>query len=248
MQGKTISTLTICMDEAGYILSMLRWLKQYVEPDEYVVVDGGSKDNTIELIEKFRSYENVKLRLIKNDMPESFSSQRNLALNLCTSEWVLHIDADEVYSKSMSSQIKLIKEGIPDDADLFGMVYPTAHLALDEFTMLANTGSDPHLRLFRNIPDVRYYGAVHEQPSSLLGQPIIGGVEGYPIKYDEHIALKHYSLLKNRAELMAKGIRYVKWIQHSRDAGIPLTDEMHFVNCVNSIKPEDIKPLPMEWY
>ena len=246
MQNNTISTLTICMDEAGYILHMLRWLKQYVEPDEYIIVDGGSSDNTVELIEKFRSYENVKLRLIKNDMPESFSSQRNLALNLCTSEWVLHIDADEVYSKSMSSQIKLLREGMLEG--LFGMVYPTAHLVRDEFTYLGTNGSDPHLRLYKNIPDVRYYGAVHEQPSSLLGQPIIGGVEGYPIKYYEHIALKHYSLLKKEAELLAKGKRYVKWIQHSRDAGIPLTDEMHFVNCVNSIKPEDIKPLPMEWY
>ena len=235
------------MDEAGYILNTLRWLKQYVEPDEYVVVDGGSSDNTVELINKFKSYENVNVKLILNPMPESFSEQRNIALNNSTGAWILHIDADETYSRSMANHIHMVKHEM-FDAELFGLVYPTAHLAVDEFTMLANTGSDPHLRLYRNFKQVYYWGSVHEQPCNLIFQPIIGGVEGYPIKYDDSIALKHYSLLKSNELLLAKGKRYVKWIESSRQAGIPLTDEMHFVNCVASIKPEDIKPLPKEWY
>jgi len=247
MQNNTISILTICMDEAGYILQMLRWLKQYVEPDEYVVVDGGSNDGTIELISKFREYENINLKLIINPMPESFAVQRNIALDMCSSKWILHIDADETYSKSISVPVAKIKSGIMESIGLFGWVYPTAHLVKDEFTYLGTNGSDPHLRLYKK-EGVSYIGNVHEQPCSIEGKPIIMGAEGYPIQYDDSIALKHYSMLKTRDELLAKGKRYAKWIQSSRDAGIPLTDEMHFVNCVNNMKPEDLKSLPIRWY
>ncbi|MBA7547016.1 hypothetical protein ES705_39418 [subsurface metagenome] len=240
-----VSSLTICQDESGFILQTLEWLRDYIKPDQYVIVDGGSKDNTVDKIKYFQKQNNVNVCLKVNEMLDSFSEQRNIALAEVTSEWVLQIDTDETYSKSISQLIDEIRVG--KHRDVFGFIFPTANLILDTKTIHADRGPEPHLRLYRKDIRAEYYGDVHEH-ISFKGEWIMRGIKDFKIIHKNNIALKHYALLKNDAELLVKGKRYMKWAQRSAKKGIPLSGEKYFIERkYKLIKEGNLKEIPKEW-
>lgn len=61
--------------------------------DEIVIVDTGSKDKTVEIIE---SVKDNKIRLYRTKWNENFAEARNFALDKVNTEWVFFIDADEI--------------------------------------------------------------------------------------------------------------------------------------------------------
>jgi glycosyltransferase involved in cell wall biosynthesis len=92
-----ISAIIITKNEEDNIsdcLASVAWC------DEIIVVDSGSTDNTIELCRKYTS----KI-LITDDWP-GFGIQKNRALEMATSEWVLSIDADERVTRALEHEIK----------------------------------------------------------------------------------------------------------------------------------------------
>lgn len=67
--------------------------------DEIVVVDSYSTDGTFEYLEK-----HPKVRVVQHPF-ENFTAQKSFALNQASNEWVLFIDADEVVSKKLETEI-----------------------------------------------------------------------------------------------------------------------------------------------
>lgn len=81
--------------------------------DEVVVVDGGSRDGTVQLA---RSY---GARVIENPWP-GFAAQRNVALHAAGGDWVLELDADERVSPELRASIeKLLGERPGADVAVF---------------------------------------------------------------------------------------------------------------------------------
>ena len=240
-----VSSLTICQNEQTFILPMLEWLRDYVKPDQYVIIDGGSEDNTVDKIKYFEKYNDVNICLKINDMPDSFSEQRNIALAEVTSGWVLQIDADETYSKSIIPLIDEIRDG--RYKEVFGFVFPTANLILDTRTIHADRGLEPHLRLYRKDARTEYYGEVHEH-ISFNSQWIKAGTKDFNVITHNDIALKHFALLKDDTELLVKGKRYMRWAQRSAGKGIPLSGENYFIDKkYRLIKEDNLKEIPKEW-
>lgn len=60
--------------------------------DEIIVMDTGSIDNTIDIIESFK---NSKIKLYKETWHDDFSSIRNLAASKAKFQWIFFLDADE---------------------------------------------------------------------------------------------------------------------------------------------------------
>ncbi|MDQ6764250.1 MAG: glycosyltransferase family 2 protein [Bacteroidota bacterium] len=71
--------------------------------DEIIIIDSGSTDKTFEIAQKH----NAKFIFHKW---EGFGKQKNFAIEQCSGEWILLIDADEVLSEELINRIKFIKE------------------------------------------------------------------------------------------------------------------------------------------
>ena len=68
--------------------------------DETITIDDFSTDKTVEFSKKY------KAKIIQHALNNNFSAQRNFALSQIKSGWILFVDADEVISPELASEIK----------------------------------------------------------------------------------------------------------------------------------------------
>ncbi len=68
--------------------------------EEIVIVDGSSTDKTVEIAKKYGA------KVTVTDNPPLFHINKQKALDLCRSEWILQLDADEVVTKELAQEIK----------------------------------------------------------------------------------------------------------------------------------------------
>ncbi|MCX6142051.1 MAG: glycosyltransferase family 2 protein [Ignavibacteriales bacterium] len=99
----TLSVIVITKNEEHNIVDCLesvRWAS------EIVVVDGGSDDKTVDLARRFSQNVYVKPW-------EGYAASKNFALEQCTGDWILWLDADERVTKELSGEIQdLVAQGI----------------------------------------------------------------------------------------------------------------------------------------
>lgn len=75
------------------LVSVFDWV------DEIIVVDGGSTDKTLEIAEKYQA------KIVKTFNPPIFHINKQKALDVCRGAWILQLDADEVVSPQLRSEI-----------------------------------------------------------------------------------------------------------------------------------------------
>ena len=100
---KTLSIAMIAMNEEA---NLPRTLESVKWADEIVVVDSGSSDRTIQIAQSFgakTSYHPFG----------GHGEQKNVALDLCTSDWTLLLDADEVLTPELQQEIRSLLAGEP---------------------------------------------------------------------------------------------------------------------------------------
>jgi len=74
--------------------------------DEIVVVDGSSTDKTVEIAKKFGA------KVTITDNPPIFHINKQKAIDQCSGDWILQLDADEEITPELALEIKQIaKEG-----------------------------------------------------------------------------------------------------------------------------------------
>jgi glycosyltransferase involved in cell wall biosynthesis len=104
-----LSSITITGNEAANIADCLDSLSFC---DERVVVDGGSKDDTVAIAEKHGG-------TVYRHAWTDHGTQKNIALSHATGDWVLLLDADERVSPALAAEIKkVIEEGIADGYEM----------------------------------------------------------------------------------------------------------------------------------
>ena len=133
----TLSVAVVAMDEEANIartLNSVRWA------DEIVLVDSGSKDRTREIAREHGA------RVI--DEPwRGYVAQKQYAIELCTKEWVLLLDADEEVSPELADEMRT---ALAAPGDLNGFHLPRKNLFLGRWMRHGGFYPDPKLRLFRN--------------------------------------------------------------------------------------------------
>jgi glycosyltransferase involved in cell wall biosynthesis len=155
--------------------------------DEIVIVDGSSKDKTVQIAKKY----GAKVVVTQN-LP-NFHINKQKAIELATKDWILQLDADEKVSPELAQEIK--SEIRNPKAETNGFWMPRKNYFLGRFLVKGGQYPDYTLRLYRRgkgwLPQVH----VHEQAV----------VEGR-VEYLRH-ALLHYPY-KDFGSYLAKWDRY----------------------------------------
>ena len=92
-----LSVIIITKNEAANIAACL---KSVAFADEFIVVDSGSTDGTVELAQALGARVEIT-----SDWP-GFGPQKNRALDLATGDWILSIDADERVTPELAREIQ----------------------------------------------------------------------------------------------------------------------------------------------
>ncbi|MFN8532295.1 MAG: glycosyltransferase family 2 protein [Dehalococcoidia bacterium] len=140
--------VVIARDEATNIADCLHSLAW---ADERLVVDSGSRDDTVAIARRCGA--RVKVRPFTN-----FAEQRNAALEWATTEWVFFLDADERAGPRLASEIRAVLE-----SDYAGFWAPRRNVILGHRMRGGGWWPDRQLRLLRR--DRAYYDpgqGVHE--------------------------------------------------------------------------------------
>ena len=116
-------------------LASVRWA------DEIIVVDSGSKDKTIEIAQSFGAKTSYHAF-------GGHGEQKNVALDLCTQDWVLLLDADEVLTPELQAEIRAILDS--DQEPPFGAYWmPRLNLYFGKWIRHGGFYPDHKLRLFK---------------------------------------------------------------------------------------------------
>src|SRR6201988_5160343 len=132
----TLSVAIVAMDEEANIartLASVRWA------DEIVLVDSGSKDRTCDIAREHGA------RVIVEAW-RGYVSQKQYAIDLCTKDWVLLLDADEEVSAGLAAEIR---SAINTAGAAAGYELPRKNLFLGRWMRHGGFYPDPKLRLFR---------------------------------------------------------------------------------------------------
>jgi tetratricopeptide (TPR) repeat protein len=140
-----ISLCMIVRDEEASLARCLASAKPFV--DEICIVDTGSVDGTLEIARSFGA------RVASVPWNDSFAEARNHSLEMASGDWVLVLDGDEALA--------------PESGVLLRRLARTPNLlgALGQLVdhVDGSTHSNWVLRFFRNAPEHRFVGVIHNQ-------------------------------------------------------------------------------------
>jgi tetratricopeptide (TPR) repeat protein len=142
-RAATVSAALIVRNESEFIEDCLRSLIGHV--DEIVLVDTGSRDDTIAIARRFP--------VVLHQFPwnDDFSAARNYALDRAKGDWILYIDGDE-------------RLQIPDRDAFAGLLADRSKVGWQlRFYPRVGWTAYSELRLFRNDTRIRFHGVIHER-------------------------------------------------------------------------------------
>ena len=151
MKGREI-TISLCMivkDEETTIARCLDSVKGI--PDEIIIVDTGSTDRTKEILREYTD------QIFDFTWIDDFAAARNYSFSKATMEYILWLDADDIFTESDREQFLKLKKILDPHMDAVNMPY---HLAFDQFGNV--TFSLRRNRLLKRSRNFRWIGAVHE--------------------------------------------------------------------------------------
>ncbi|MEW6581655.1 MAG: glycosyltransferase [Actinomycetota bacterium] len=173
----TKQRLSLCMimkDEEEHLTRCLESVQGVV--DEIVIVDTGSTDRSVEIAERFGA------RVLHEEWRGDFAAPRNTAIDAATGDWILVLDADE----ELVDGRRLLP--LLQNPDLEGYSLREVNFIGEDVGIEAVVNAA--FRVFRNRPEYRYEGALHEQ--------IMGKIdpEGGVTTRFVGIEIRHYGYLE----------------------------------------------------
>lgn len=145
----TISLCMIMKDEEKNIRRCLQSVQGLV--DEIIAIDTGSSDKTVDIAREFGA---TVRSFIWNG---SFSDARNASLELAKGKWILFLDADEAIAPGSGPVLRQLSTDNTCEGYLLKIISYMGNESCSQWS------TDMVFRLFRNRPEYRFRGAVHEQ-------------------------------------------------------------------------------------
>ncbi|MFH0957267.1 MAG: glycosyltransferase family 2 protein, partial [Pseudomonadota bacterium] len=136
-KSPTLSVAIITLNEEDRIERLLRSVSF---ADEIVVVDSGSSDRTTEICKKHG------VRLYHHDF-EGYAKQKQFAMGVATSEWILSLDADEMITDEGRKEI--LGSLAQADSTIVGFSFPRLSWYLNRWIRHGGWFPDRKVRLIR---------------------------------------------------------------------------------------------------
>ena len=148
-----ISVVLAVFNEENNLRDCLQSAKDLA--DEFVIVDGGSSDKTLEIAKEFGA------KIIQTDNPLIFHINKQKGLDVATSEWILQLDADERLTKELVEEIKLVIGMDVGELENYQRSLPKRELFLRHQKLLekrdGNIGTDTSEYTAFFIPRLNYF-------------------------------------------------------------------------------------------
>lgn len=178
----SVSLCMIVRNEESSLSACLKSVSDAV--DEIIIVDTGSTDRTLEVAGHYGA------RCYSVDWEHDFAKARNVSLSHATKDFILVLDADELWLPESSSALRQALLAHPDAGGFFVHVCnQTDADELEEIEVSLN------VRLFRNQPEYRFSGALHEQiAETILTGPRAG------IIVDSQVKILHLGYMQRAVE------------------------------------------------
>jgi tetratricopeptide (TPR) repeat protein len=175
VEGLRLSLCMIVKDEEEMLPRCLAAVQPAV--DEMIIVDTGSTDRTVEIAASFGA------TVLHHEWTGSFSDARNVSLDAATGDWIIYLDADEVLVEEDAQRLRALTGRVWREA--FALVETNYTGDIEDGTALTHTA----MRMFRNRPEYRFKGRLHEQMAYAL--------PGYLTERIEYTQLRieHYGYL-----------------------------------------------------
>jgi glycosyltransferase involved in cell wall biosynthesis len=125
--------------------------------DEIIIVDGQSSDDTVSLATKFK-----KVKIISTTNKPIFHINKQMAIDACSSDWILQLDADEVVTPELQKEIISTIESNPTEN---GFWINRQNYFLGKFLKKGGIYPDATIRLYRKGKGKLPCLDVHEQAS-----------------------------------------------------------------------------------
>lgn len=127
---------------------------------EIVLVDGSSKDKTVEIARKY------KAKILLTDNPRIFHINKQKAIEMCKGDWILQLDADEVVTEKLREEIVEVtthQSLITNHKQMNGYFMPRKNYFLGRFLTKGGQYPDYTLRLYKKGKGRLPCRDVHEQ-------------------------------------------------------------------------------------
>lgn len=157
---KSISICVVTKNEEHNIVDCLNSVKEFA--DEIIVIDSASTDRTVELCQQFTD------KIIVTPW-KGCGPQKQQAVSMATSDWVLILDADERVTPALAAEIKQVLQ----HADHNGYEIPFKSYYCGKQIRFGDWMHEKHLRLFKRdkcevIPRLVHFGLQLEGPAGQL--------------------------------------------------------------------------------
>jgi tetratricopeptide (TPR) repeat protein len=201
----TISLCMIVKDEEEMLPGCLEPLQGVV--DEMIVVDTGSSDRTVEIAESFGA------KVVSFPWNGSFSDARNASIEAASGDWLIYLDADEHMEAEDARHLRA----------LLGRTWREGfYLVETNYTGGSDAGSavtHMALRVWRNRPQYRFSGRIHEQKTHTMPTYL-------PERFETtRIRVRHYGYLNQRIVSKDKSRRNIQLLeQEAQESRTPFTD------------------------
>ena len=151
-------------------------LKQDVPPDEILICDDASNDDTRKLIDSFTRKQECLIRLIVNDSNIGYTKNFEKAISLTTGDIIFFSDQDDVW---FSNKIELVCQLFEQNPDIAGITHD-GHLVDQDLRWHGTTKSSQIIRGY-GANSRTITGALSAIRRSYIGffLPIPSGVKGH---------------------------------------------------------------------
>ena len=138
------------------------WLANMAKvADEIIVVDTGSEDSSRSIAQK------AGAKVYFYDWINDFAAAKNFAIDKASGDWILFLDADEYFTDASLLCLRDVIKKFNAQPRLGAVLCRLTNIDKDNYNRVMD--SMLQVRIFRNLPQIRYRGAIHEQLENSKG-------------------------------------------------------------------------------